>query len=438
MPRLKKDLTLYALTMIAIGSCIGSGIFRTPTEIAGHLGTSGWILAAWALGGLIALTGALTFAELGAMFPRAGGVYAYLREAYGPFAGFLYGWAYFTVINSGALAALSLTFTDYLATLIPPIRPHETVVAVAAIVVITLINVFRVKVAAFFTNTFTGLKLLGIGAIVVVGLVWGSGGAFAPGAEAGPPPESGLLTAFGLALVGVFWSYGGWQHASYLSGEARNARVTVPRAMVLGAAVVTATYLLTNAAYLALLPVDAIAGSSAPAADAVGTVIPIGGRLVAVLIAVSTFGTALIYMMSAPRIYFAMARDGLFFRKIAEVHPRYHAPVNAVLLQSGWAIVLLLFWGTFESVITYVTFTDWIFFTAAACAVILFRFTRKDAERPYRVFGYPVTPLVFIVPSLAFVVNTLIEKPAQAGAGLALLAAGLPVYLAFRRRGARS
>lgn len=438
MPRLKKDLTLFALTMIAIGSCIGSGIFRTPTEIAGHLPSPGWILAAWALGGLIALTGALTFAELGAMFPRAGGVYAYLREAYGAFAGFLYGWAYFTVINSGALAALSLTFTDYLASLIPPIREAKTAVAVAAIVVIALINIFRVKVAAFFTNLFTGLKLLGIGAIVVVGLIWGSGGAFATGAEAGPPPEGGLLTAFGLALVGVFWSYGGWQHASYLAGEARNAHVTVPRAMVLGAAVVSATYLLANAAYLALLPVGAIAGSTAPAADAVATVVPIAGGLVAVLIAVSTFGTALIYMMSAPRIYFAMARDGLFFRKIARVHPRYRTPVNAVLLQSGWAIVLLLFWGTFKAVITYVTFTDWIFFTAAASAVILFRRTRPDAERPYRVFGYPVTPLLFIIPSLAFVVNTLIEKPAQAGAGLALLAAGLPVFLAFRRRGTGS
>jgi len=436
MPRLKKDLTLHALTMVAIGSCIGSGIFRTPTEIAGHLRSPGWILAAWALGGLIALTGALTFAELGAMFPRAGGVYAYLREAYGPFAGFLYGWAYFTVINSGALAALSLTFTDYLASLIPSIQEAKTAVAVTAIVVITMINIFRVKVAAFFTNVFTGLKLLGIGAIVVIGLVWGSGGDLATAAGAGPPAKGGLLTAFGLALVGVFWSYGGWQHASYLAGEARNARVTVPRAMVLGAAVVSATYLLANAAYLALLPVSAIAGSSAPAADAVATVVPIGGRLVAVLIAVSTFGTALIYMMSAPRIYFAMARDGLFFRKIARVHPRYRAPVNAVLLQSGWAIVLLLFWGTFKAVITYVTFTDWIFFTAAAGAVILFRRTRRDAERPYRVFGYPVTPLVFIVPSFAFVVNTLIEEPAEAGAGLALLAAGLPVYLAFRRRGA--
>jgi len=438
MPPLKKDLTLFALTMIAIGSCIGSGIFRTPTEIAGHLGSPGWILAAWALGGLIALTGALTFAELGAMFPRSGGVYAYLREAYGPFAGFLYGWAYFTVINSGALAALSLTFVDYLASLVPKLQAVKTEAAVATIVVITLVNTFRVKVAAFFTNLFTGLKLIGIAAIVVVGLAWGSGGAFVAEPAVGPPPGSGLLAAFGLALVGVFWSYGGWQHASYLSGEAHRAHVTVPRAMVLGAAVVTATYLLANAAYLTLLPVDAIAGSSAPAADAVATVLPFGGRLVAALIAVSTFGTALIYMMSAPRIYFAMARDGLFFRKIAAVHPRYHTPVNAVLLQSGWAIVLLLFWGTFKAVITYVTFTDWIFFTAAAGAVFLFRRTRKDAERPYRVFGYPVTPLLFIVPSFAFVVNTLIEQPAEAGAGLGLLVAGLPVYLAFRRRGARS
>jgi len=420
--------------MIAIGSCIGSGIFRTPKEIAGHLAAPEWILAVWALGGVIALTGALTFAELGAMFPRAGGVYAYLREAYGPPAGFLYGWAYFTVINSGALAGLSLTFADYLAYLVPPLAAAKTAVAVAGIAVITLVNVFRVKVAAIFTNLLTGLKLVGITLVVVIGFAGGSAAAFAPAVEPSPPSRTGLLAAFGLALVGVFWSYGGWQHASYLAGEARDARRTVPRAMVLGAAVVTAAYVLVNAAYLWLLPVGAVAASDSPAADAVGSVLPFGGRLVAALIAVSTFGTALIYMMSAPRIYFAMAKDGLFFRWIAAVHPRYHTPVNAVLAQSGWAIVLLLFWGTFEDVITYVTFTDWIFFTAAAAAVILFRVSRRDVERPYRVPAYPWTPLFFILPSAAFVVNTLVEKPEQAGAGLVLLVAGLPVYIAFSRR----
>jgi len=434
---LKKELTLYGLTMVAIGSCIGSGIFRTPTEIAGHLPSQTLILVVWALGGVIALTGALTFAELGSMFPRAGGVYVYLKEAYGDLAGFLYGWAYLTVINSGALAALSLTFTAYLAYLFPAIKPIETAVAVSAIVVITLINLFRVKIAEMFTNIFTGLKLLGIGSIVLIGCFWGSAGG-GEGAESilGSSGD-GLTRGFGLALVGVFWSYGGWQHASYLAGETRRAHLTVPRAMVMGALVVTLAYILANLGFMMLLPVEDIAASESPAADAIDTVLPHGGNFIAVLIAVSTFGTALIYMMSAPRIYFAMARDGLFFRKIAVIHPRFHTPVNAVLLQSTWAIVLLLFWGTFEAVITYVTFTDWIFFTAAACAVILFRFTRKEAERPYRTFGYPVTPLIFIVVSLLFVGNTLVEKPGQAGAGLGLLAAGMPVYLFFRLRAHR-
>ncbi len=433
MTQLKKDLTLFALTMIAIGSCVGSGIFRTPTEIAGHLPSPVLILAVWALGGLIALTGALTFAELGGMFPRAGGVYVYLKEAYGDLAGFLYGWAYFTVINSGALAALCLTFADYLAFLIPALQPLKILVAVSAIAIITVINVFRARIAGIFTNSFTVLKLAGLAGVILVACVWGSAGTLASGEDA-TPVEGGLAAAFGLALVGVFWSYGGWQHASYLAGEARNARFNVPRAMVLGAVVVTATYLLANLGYMLLLPVDKIAASSSPAADAVAAVLPFGGNFIAVLIAISTFGTALIYMMSAPRIYHAMAADGLFFRKIAEVHPRFHAPVNAVVLQSAWAVILLLFWNTFEEVITYVTFTDWIFFTAAACAVILFRKTRREAERPVRTFGYPVTPLIFILTSVVFVVNTLLEKPVQAGAGLALLGIGVPVFLLFRWR----
>jgi APA family basic amino acid/polyamine antiporter len=251
-------------------------------------------------------------------------------------------------------------------------------------------------------------------------------------ASAGGQP--GLLGAFGLALVGVFFSYGGWQHATYLSGEARNPRRDVPLAMVFGALIVTATYLLINVAFLRLMPVDEIAASSSVAADAVSTVLPAGARLIAVLIAVSTYGTTLIYTLSAPRIYFAMAEDGLFFKAFASVHPRFHTPVVSVVVQSLWAIVLILAWRTFEQVITYVTFTDWIFFTGAACAIFLFRIRRSDAVRSYRTLGYPVTPLVFIGVSAFFILNTIVERPVQAAWALGLLGVGLPLYFWFKRR----
>ena len=434
LEKLKRDLSLFGLTMIAIGSCIGSGIFLTPSQVAGHLPSSVLILLVWATGGLIALTGALTFAELGGMYPNAGGVYVYLKEAYGDLAGFMYGWAYFTVINSGAIAALSIAFSTYLTYLFPMGRTARTTTALVTIILLTVVNVFRVKFVEIFSNAVTGLKLLGIAAVILIGIFLGSGHFGSSAALPAGGLTGNVGRAFGLALVGVLWSYGGWQHASYLSGEARNATRTVPQAMVIGAAVVTLVYVLTNVSFLNLMPPSEMADSTSIAADAVSKVLPYGGAFVAAIIAVSTLGTALIYTLSAPRIYFAMAEDGLFFRKIARVHPRYRTPVNAVLIQLAWAIVLLLFWGTFESVITYVTFTDWIFFTLTGCVVILFRFTRKDVHRPVRTVGYPLTPLIFITISLLFVLNTLISKPLQAGAGLALLSLGVVAYLFFKRR----
>ncbi len=434
MPELRRELTLFGLTMVAVGSCVGSGIFLTPSQVAAQVTDPLLVLAAWGLGGVIALTGALSFAELGSMFPRAGGVYVYLKEAYGEFAGFLYGWAYFTVINSGSIAALTIAFAYYVSFLIPMSDTAQIGLAIAAIATITAINIFRVKVAEMFTNTLTLLKLAGIAAVVLIGFGWG-----AVDVEFSLQPVRAMATgdglgAFGLAMVGVLFSYGGWQHASYLSGEAVDPQRTIPRAMIFGAIIVTVTYLLINVAYMTLLPIEEMATSSRVAADAVSAVAPWGGGLVASLIAVSTFGTALIYTLSAPRIYYAMAEDGIFFRKIAEVHPRFRTPVYAVLTQSIWAVVVILVWGTFEKVITYVTFTDWIFFTATAFIVILFRKSRPDDDRPYRTFGYPITPLIFVVISAWFVVNTLIEQPLLAGAGLVFLGLGYPVYLYFARR----
>lgn len=433
MTELRKELTLYGLTMVAIGSCIGSGIFLTPSQIAGHLYSPWLILLIWGIGGIVTLTGALTFAELGAMFPSAGGVYVYLKEAYGDLFGYLYGWAYLLVICSGAIAALSIAFAYYLGFLIPLGDTGIKMVGVTAIIVVTIINILRVKAGEVFSNIFTGLKLIGVAGVIVIGFFMGNPGLIRHPTSTAVSSDN-LLVAFGLALIGVLWSYGGWQHASFVAGEAKDARRTVPRAMIIGALVVALVYLLTNLAYLFLLPVDKIVGSESLAADAVSSVIPFGGILIAIVIAISVIGTAGIYTLSSPRIYYAMADDGIFFKKLAWVHPRFRTPVNAIVTQSVWAIILLLFWGTFEDVITYVVFIDWIFFGLTAFSVYIFRLTRKDIARPYKTLGYPITPAVFIIVSSFFVVNTLIEKPKQAWAGLIFMAIGILLFIHFKRK----
>ena len=435
MADLKRELSTFDLTMIAIGGTIGSGIFLTPSLIAHELPFPVLILAVWLLGGVLALSGALTFAELGGMIPEAGGVYRFLAESYGGLAGFLYGWAYFLVVNTGGIAALSVAFSTYLAYFIPMGAIGIRLVAIAGIVIVTLINVRGVKAGGIFSDLFTTLKLIAIGGIILVGLGWGS--RLVTDWSAPLPDFPGSLAGgFAVAMVGVLWSFGGWQHATFTAAEAKNPSRDVPRALLIGAATVTCVYILVMVAYLFLLTPEAMAASSRLATDAVGTVLgPLGGTLIAGAIVVSTFGTTGIYTLTAPRIYYAMAQDGVFFQKVAEIHPRYRTPVYAIAFQSGWAILLILFWGTFENLISYVVFTDWIFFGLAASSVFVLRKRKPEALRPYRTIGYPFTPLFFVCLSIWFVVNTLIEKPAQAWAGLVFLCLGLPVYFFWKRKG---
>ncbi len=433
MTKLAKELTLYGLIMVAIGSCIGSGIFVTPSKIAGLVPSAGLILSVWALGGLVTLTGALTFGELGSLFPKAGGIYVFLKEAYGGWLGFLYGWAYLLVITSGSIAVLSLAFTYYLSFFIPLGETGKIVISIMVIISVTALNIFRAKFGEIFSNVFTGLKLLGILIIIGTGIFLGNSGLSFKNFNLGFGSESSL-SGFGVALVGVLFSYGGWQHTSFLAGETKNPSRNVPIAMITGALIVIVIYLLVNVSYMLLLPVGKIAGSQKVAAEAISTVFPFGAMLVAGIIAISTLGTIGIYTLSAPRIYYAMADDGLFFRKIADVHPKFKTPVNAILAQSAWSVVLLLFWGTFEDLITYTVSVEWIFFTLAAAGIFIFRKKLKNAERPYKTFGYPITPLIFITINTWFVINITIREPLPMGIGLCFLTLGVPVYLYFKRK----
>ncbi len=434
MTQLKQDLTTFDLTMIAIGGTIGSGIFLTPSLVAQNLPSPLWILGVWVIGGVMALSGALTFAELGGMMPRAGGMYVYLSEAYGGLAGFLFGWAYFLVVNTGGIAALSVAFATYFGYFVPLSPGGIQLVAIGGLVLVTVVNVFGVKIGGIFSDVFTLLKLIGIFCLILVGIGWGSSHTSDLGAGLGSLPK-GLSSALTVAMVGVLWSYGGWQHASFTAGEAKNPTRSVPIAMVVGALAVTIIYVLTNVAYLFLLSPSQIGTTSTLAADAMSMVLgPVGGSIIAGAIFISTFGTAGIYTLTAPRIYFAMASDGVFFKKVAEVHPTFHTPAVAIMLQSLWAIALILFWQTFNELISYVVFTDWIFFGLTGASVFIFRRRRPDIERPYKTLGYPFTPILFVGIAAWFVVNTLVEKPEQAWAGLGFLALGVPVYYYWKNK----
>jgi APA family basic amino acid/polyamine antiporter len=298
------------------------------------------------------------------------------------------------------------------------------------------VNVIGVKVGGIFSDVFTLLKLAGIALLIAVG--WGSSVSSATEFSAAPMLPDNLGGALAVAMVGVLWSFGGWQHASFTAAEVREPQRTVPFAMVTGALIVTVVYLLTNLAYMFLLSPQDMGASQRLAADAIGVVLgPTGGTIISLAIFISTFGTAGIYTLTAPRIYFAMAHDGVFFRSVANVHPRFHTPALAIIIQSAWACMLILFWGTFNELISYVVFTDWIFFGLTAASIFVFRRRAPNAPRPYRTLGYPVTPLLFLGVAVWFVINTFVEKPQQAVAGLAFLALGVPVYYFWKKRGQR-
>lgn len=431
--QLKKQISLYSLTMIAVGSSIGSGVFRTPSEIAEYLPTTGWMLGVWVAGGLVALCGALTFAEIASIFQKAGGFYVFLKEAFGDLPAFLYGWSMLLVINTGSLAALTLVFTSYLNELIPMSENVQLMVAVFAIALLTLMNVLGVKWGGVFASIFTSAKLLGIAVVVVIGFVAGmyavnmTDFTWTSNAENLP-----LVSSFGLALIGVSFSYGGYQHATFIAAEVKDADRIVPRAMLLGIGIVCLAYLSINVAYLKLLPIEKIAASTGVASEAVSTVWAWGGKFISFLIVLSVLGTIGIYILTAPRIYFAMAKDGLFFKQFAEIHPRYQTPFWAIIFQSFWTILLLVFWKTFSNLITYVVFVDTAFFFLTAATI--FQFRKRKLARNYSTLAYPVTPLVFMGMSAFVVVNTLIEKPEQAIAGLFFLGLGGLAFIYFKKK----
>jgi amino acid transporter len=434
---LPRRLGVWSAAAAAVGLTIGSGIFRVPGMIAAESGSVGAVALVWVLGGVISLCGALTIAELAAAFPRAGGIYVYLREAYGPLPAFLLGWSWF-FIRSAASAGTSLVFVAYLRTLVPLGETGGRLVAVGLILVVGAANYRSVRLGAAIQNASTLAKVLAILATAVAIFALGDphAGALAEPVTFAPRSLGGL----GVALIAALYAYDGWIAATLIAGEVRDPGRALPRALAGGTAVIVVTYLAINAAYLYALPLADLAASEAVAVAAVSRVSAAGGAaVVAALVMLSTFGGLNAGLMTGPRVLYAMAEDGLFFRRVAAVHPRYRTPHVAVA-------VLVLLTAANASVRTFEQLTEafvlllYPFLALTVAAVFVLRRRRPSLVRPYRTAGYPVVPAVFLVGTLAMMGNALLERPASTLLSAAIVAAGVPVYFAWRaaaRRGAR-
>jgi APA family basic amino acid/polyamine antiporter len=438
---------------LVVGAVIGSGIFLTPGLIAARLPSPGLLLIVWLAGGLVALCGALSFGELGAMYPRAGGQYVYLREAYGPAAAFLFGWGFFGFIMCGGLAALAVGFAEFFGSFVPALSMGTRivgfsafglsytlsagqVVAAVSIVLLTFLNSFGIRAGVAVQNLLTVFRIGAVLALVVLGVLFGSktGGPnfhpLFPGGLAFP----GLLGPLGLALVAVFWTYDGWYSVNCTAEEIQNPERNIPRGLALGVAGVTVLYVSVNLVYLLALPLEKMKGVTR-IGELVTTSLFGSGASAAIsaVIMVSVFGCLNANLLFGPRVYYAMAKDGSFFRSMARLSPRYRVPSRALWGQAAWSAVLCLS-GTYQALYEYMVFALLVFFAATGLAVIVLRRSRPEVSRPYRAWGYPVIPTIFIVVCLAIFLSILLSQPLKSAAGLALLGAGLPAYFVWRGR----
>jgi APA family basic amino acid/polyamine antiporter len=433
---LRRSLGFTDLLLITIGTVIGSGIYLVPSIVLRQTGgRTGLAFTVWAVAGVLSLLGALTYAELGAMKPEAGGLYAYLRDAFGPLSAFLYGWAAFLVIASGSIAALAVAFANYLSPLLP-FRAPGPVISVITIAVVALINVRGTRGSATVQNWTTGAKFGALLLLSILLIVRGDGGA-GQAATLTEAPNASIAAGMGAAMIGVLWAYEGWQYVTFSAGEARDPQRTFPRAISIATFLLIVLYLVANLGYIrALGPVGA-ANSERVAADAIGTILgPVAGRVVSALILVSIFSALNGLVLTTPRMYYAMARDGLFFERLASVHPRFGTPAFAIGALTVWAAALAAS-GTFSQLLTYAVFTGWIFYALGALAVMMLRRSEPNAVRPFRVPGYPVTPLLFVVAAALLVINTIVTQPGISSIGLGFVALGAPAYFGWRARAQR-
>ena len=444
-----RGLGAWDATLVTVGSVLGTAIFITPGDIARSLPHAGLMLFVWVGGGLVTLAGALTYAELGALFPRAGGQYEFLKEAYGRFWGFLFGWGAFFIIMSGGIAALAAGFGEYTGAFFPFFSTKHhlfslplgvttwtvnggQVAGALCLVFLTAVNYVGLREGAGLQNAVTVVKLGSLLALAAFGLA--APARHSPDFAASLPGGAALLPAFGVAMIAVFWSFDGWYAVTNLAGEMRRPERDLPRGLILGTLVITVLYALMNVVFVRALSFEEMQATGRVAETTASTLFgPVGARLITAAVLVSAFGCISATILYAARIYLPMAEDGVFFPSLARIHPRYRTPSTSILAQGVWSI-LLTFSGSYEQLYTYVTFAVTLFHAATGVAVFVLRRSRPDAPRAYRTWGYPVVPAVFVVCALLVVGNTLVEKPKESLIGLGLLLLGAPAYRFWRAR----
>jgi len=444
-PTLSRELGVRHASAIVVGTIIGSGIFLVPAEMMQAVGSARLVYLAWIVGGALSLAGAITYAELGAMKPQTGGEYVYIRDAYGPLPAFLYGWTWFAIAKPATVATLTtglvrilgtfsgLAFLHQVAIAKPLAITYGELVAVAAAVLITGLNYIGIRRAADFQVVFTALKIVIIIAIALMAFTASSGTwrNFATTFSG----ATGGFAGFMAALIAALWAYDGWNDLNMVSGEIRNPGRAIPVALIVGVGVVAALYMLTNAAVQYVLPAASIAASERPASEATamavgawGAAVVSAGMVLAIIVSLN--GS----IMSGARVPFAMSRDGYFFKAMAEVHPRFHTPWVALIVQLALSIALLLFAGSFRQLFSLAIFAEWLFYMVSASTVFVLRRKEPDAARPYRTWGYPVVPAMFIVAAAVLLFYTFTENIRNSAWGVVVIAAGIPVYGYFARR----
>jgi len=462
-PSLLQKLGLFTAITIVVGSMIGSGIFKKSATMSTELGAPGILIAIWVGAGIVSLIGALINAEITGLIPRAGGQYVYFREMYGSFIAYIYGWSTFSVIQTGSIAAIAYIFSGYLEYFFP--APHLSayweawgfsipiagvnvldlyplkdiglkMMTIILIMFLSIVNYFGVAFGGMVNNIFTTLKSIAIAVIIIVAFIFGSGHAsnFTPFINtAFQYPSGSLLGAIILALSGAFWAYDGWNNITYLGAEIKEPQRNIPKALIIGVGFVIVIYTLTNLAYLYIFPVDKMAGSSLLASDVMQSVVGgWGGAFVAVAVMVSTFGTTNGTILASARVYYAMAKDGLFFKKLEDIHPKHRTPGVSILVQGIWASLIAMT-GTFDQITDMLIFVSWIFYGLGAYGVFVMRKKMPDSDRPYKVIGYPILPIIFILCATFFVVFSFKENIRNAVFGLLLVIIGIPFYFYFRK-----
>jgi len=445
-PKLDRQLGLFDSTMMVVGIVIGSGIFMTTGLMADALPSASLILIVWLLGGVQMLAGALTYAELGAAMPKAGGQYVYLREAYGSLPAFLFGWVAFIAYLTGTNAAIAVAVAEHLGSFYPSISNHNIVIgfdyfsisggqifAISLILILSFINYLGILFGKWIQNVFTILKIGSILFFALAGLFISTGNHIDFSINPTSMSIGSILTGMGIALVAVTWTVGGWEYVTFAAGEIKNPKKNLPLALIIGTALILVLYIMINIAYLKVLPMDSLIGElkvgEATAKSLYGP--GIAGAFVVVVI-ISMFGSLNGNILVGPRISYAMAKDKLFFSKAADVHPKFHTPGNAIMIQGLWASVLALS-GTFEEIITLVVFVNFMMWIAASSTVFVLRKKQPELERPYKVWGYPYVPAFFIIFSSAIMINTFFESPQQSLMGIGLTLLGIPAYLYWKK-----